>query len=356
MIKNLIIQNFKCFEEFSTGPLSRVTLVGGKNNVGKSALLEAFWVFMNRGDVDVFVRMLNWRGIDTITFKPESLWGPYFFDFDMGKAIEIKAEDTDGSSEVMKIAFSRDIDQMSTPLQGARGSIDTAKSLSNAGALAFSVSNSGYGGVQSYRYLVAGDGVIGMQGLYRRGKPLVYVPARGRGHPKDEAIVFGQIELAGRKAELIEVLAKIEPELEDMFVVVTTPGTPVLYCVLKNNRKMPIGYLGDGLSRACAIVGAILSTEDGIVLVDEVENGIHHSVLTMLWKSIFEATRRSNCQFIATTHSYECISSAVKGLSDGGGEGAFSYVRVEKTKKGIVAKNYELETLSAALESEWEIR
>ena len=47
MIKTLRIQNFRCFQDLSVKDLSPITLFGGRNNSGKSAILEA--VFLNFG-------------------------------------------------------------------------------------------------------------------------------------------------------------------------------------------------------------------------------------------------------------------------------------------------------------------
>ena len=40
-INKIKIENFKCFDKLEVNGLSRVNLIGGKNNVGKTALMEA---------------------------------------------------------------------------------------------------------------------------------------------------------------------------------------------------------------------------------------------------------------------------------------------------------------------------
>jgi AAA15 family ATPase/GTPase len=43
--------------------------------------------------------------------------------------------------------------------------------------------------------------------------------------------------------------------------------------------------------------------------VDEIENGLHHSIMTKVWAAIFEMARKLNVQVFATTHSWNCIES-----------------------------------------------
>jgi len=54
---------------------------------------------------------------------------------------------------------------------------------------------------------------------------------------------------------------------------------------------------------------AIYDVSDGVVLIDEVENGFHYSILEIVWQAIFESAKRFNVQVLATTHSYETIKA-----------------------------------------------
>jgi len=69
--------------------------------------------------------------------------------------------------------------------------------------------------------------------------------------------------------------------------------------------KMPLSTFGTGLQRVLFIVASIMNSKDGIVLVDEIENGIHYSIMPKLWEVIFKLTQQYNCQLFVTTHSEE---------------------------------------------------
>ncbi|MGB8344109.1 MAG: ATP-binding protein, partial [Ktedonobacteraceae bacterium] len=78
------------------------------------------------------------------------------------------------------------------------------------------------------------------------------------------------------------------------------------------DEPIPLRSLGDGMMRTLATVLALVNAKDGILLIDEFENGFHYSVLPELWQMIFQVARRLNVQVFATTHSWDCIESFQK--------------------------------------------
>ena len=56
MLKNIEIVKYKCFENFKLENLSRINIITGKNNVGKTALLEAF--FLENGTQNERLRII----------------------------------------------------------------------------------------------------------------------------------------------------------------------------------------------------------------------------------------------------------------------------------------------------------
>ncbi len=113
--------------------------------------------------------------------------------------------------------------------------------------------------------------------------------------------------------------------------------------------------MGDGISRLLSIILAIATTKDGVVLIDECENGLHHSVMPRIWKAIGQAAREYNCQVICTTHSYECLAAAQEGLSGDLAED-FSYIRIDRDDGNCTAKHFDHEMLTMAVKNNMEVR
>jgi AAA15 family ATPase/GTPase len=75
------------------------------------------------------------------------------------------------------------------------------------------------------------------------------------------------------------------------------------------DEPLPIRSLGDGMQRMLGISLALVNAKDGMLLIDEIENGLHYSVQLDLWRLIFQLARRLNVQVFATSHSWDCIES-----------------------------------------------
>ena len=104
MIRKLIIEGFKGFERVEIAALSRINLLGGRNNVGKTSILEALFMFLDRLNPQMILRQFALRGVPSIAFDPESMYAPIFFDYDLKKKISITAT-VDGNEERMTIKF-----------------------------------------------------------------------------------------------------------------------------------------------------------------------------------------------------------------------------------------------------------
>jgi len=100
--------------------------------------------------------------------------------------------------------------------------------------------------------------------------------------------------------------------------------------------------------------------KDGVVLIDEIENGLHYSGQEHFWKAIFEWSARLNVQVFATTHSYEsahefakCAISQADLFSEGDQAKLF---RIEREDDGFQAIEFDAEQIERFVERNWELR
>ena len=118
---------------------------------------------------------------------------------------------------------------------------------------------------------------------------------------------------------------------------------------------MPIEYMGDGINRVFYVAFVMLCKPDSLLLIDEIENGLHYSIQSKFWEMIMKLSDQNNVQVIATTHSYECIHSAADNV-DASNKNLFSYLRLSRMGSEIVPKIFAAENLKLALSSELEMR
>jgi AAA15 family ATPase/GTPase len=145
------------------------------------------------------------------------------------------------------------------------------------------------------------------------------------------------------------------PEIIDLDII-PTGNVSLIYVDIGKNEKIPINFLGDGFVRLFSILTLLATTENGIVLIDEIENGLHHSIITTIWEGIGKAVQEYNCQLIATTHSYECIKGAFLGLENLNYLQNFRFFRFDKEDDIIDAKVFNEKNLEVAFKYKMEIR
>jgi len=153
---------------------------------------------------------------------------------------------------------------------------------------------------------------------------------------------------------IINALKEIEPSLLD--IRMGTKG--MIYADIGLDKLIPINLMGDGIRRILGILATIYERRNGILLIDEIENGLHYSTLAVLWKAILKAVLDNNVQLFATTHSYECVQAMITAYQSSSADKNFiSLFRIEKDKNNKHhAFQYDLDTLIAGIEKGFEVR
>jgi hypothetical protein len=184
--------------------------------------------------------------------------------------------------------------------------------------------------------------------------PAFFQGARMRIPFREEAERFGKLQVRGEENVLLEVLKLIEPRIIRLAMVVVA-GEPILHGDVGIGRLIPLPVMGEGMVRLASLVLNIGNVPHGVVLIDEIENGLHHSILPKVWRAIGEVAREFNTQVFATTHSLECIVAAHRAFTESGIYD-FRLHRLDRVKEIIRVVTYKQETLEAAIETGLEVR
>ena len=140
----------------------------------------------------------------------------------------------------------------------------------------------------------------------------------------DLAKEFDDLVFTEDEALVVEALKIIEPNIEDLAFLNDdyqhrrfdsqrfrpSDEMRVPYVKILNVKgRIPIHSMGDGVIRLLQIIIRIFNARNGFLLIDEFENGLHYSVQSDVWRLIFDLAHRYNIQIFATTHSWDCIES-----------------------------------------------
>ena len=122
-----------------------------------------------------------------------------------------------------------------------------------------------------------------------------------------------------------------------------------------HDRPVPLKSLGDGALRLFGVALALANSRDGFLLMDEAENGIHHSVQRDFWRMVLRTAQENNVQVLATTHSGDCVRGfALAAAEIEDAEGVL--VRLDRDDYGMRAVEYSEEDLKIAAEQGIEVR
>ena len=122
-----------------------------------------------------------------------------------------------------------------------------------------------------------------------------------------------------------------------------------------HDRPVSLRSLGDGATRLFGLAIALANSRDGFLLIDEAENGIHHSVQADYWRMVLQAAQDNNVQVLATTHSWDCVKGFEQAARDNEDvEGIL--IRLQKYPAGLRAVELLEDDLNVAVEQGIETR
>jgi AAA15 family ATPase/GTPase len=162
--------------------------------------------------------------------------------------------------------------------------------------------------------------------------------------------------LLGRQENFLDALRVIDPRIRSVEVLVRDSQSGLHLDV--NGRLTPLSFFGEGMAAAAEIISLIYSKDVRVVLIDEIENGIHYSALQPLWQHIKLAAKASGTQVIATTHSRECLAAAQAAFAEDA-KGVLGLLRLSRApgdSDDVLVTPYNMEEIESALDLNLDIR
>lgn len=360
MYQSFEVGNFRCFRELEVTDLERVNLIAGINNVGKTALLEVLFLHCGAYNLQLTMKLNAFRGIESMKLEfgrmVETPWDSLFSEFDSTKEIKLTGDDKETGSRVLRLNIVRQPEELTEISQFIHDSSERIGEISSLLEFPQVLKLQNEENGKNAYYMILDH--RGVRSLPIPPPPPFQTIFIGSWHrvPMDEtARRFGKLEIKGQLDVLTNALKIIEPRLCKLSLIVVG-DTPIIHGTIDGlERPVPLPFMGEGMVRLTNILLAIGNSSNGVVLVDEIENGLHHSILHKVWQVIGEVARKFNTQVFATTHSMECIVAAHKAFVESGIYD-FRLHRLERMDETIHAVTYDQEVLEAAIEMGLEVR
>jgi AAA15 family ATPase/GTPase len=347
MYRSFVAQRFRGLKELRITGFQRINLITGRNNVGKTSLLEALFIHSGAVNISLPFTIEALRGVAQFQGGLEESLTGLFNEFDTRPPIRLEGEDQLGTQRTCELRLTP------APTTIPTGEAQTS-STDKASAIELIFSDSLRPEPISTR------GVIEKGQLRLDPAPIpplyqgYFVTPRSLDH-KAQAERFSElVKVVGEEDRLVAALQVLEPSIKAVRLL-NHGGVSMIHLDVGLKRFMPLAHTGEGMVRLADILIAIGNSKNGVVLIDEFENGVHYSVLGKLWKATAEFAERFNTQVFATTHSLECVRAAHETFAHR--EYAFRLFRLQREKDlSVSSKMFSKDALDAALKTDLELR
>jgi len=371
VFRKLSIRGFRRFEHFELDDLARVNLLVGKNGCGKTTILEAVDLLCGQPDDAPLSRMTIRRG-ETVPAK-----GQEAAEMPAGLHLDIRRlfhDDPFVSSGSFQVTGTRQRGNKGRTVVG-RIFKDPPQTANGEGAaprrrkLDLTWNENGAESTFLLHLSTRGSAAVAETSISSQsdlGTPLGWIPTRFvepmATMPRQVVSMYSNIALTPSEDTIIEALRIIEPAIERIAVVAPEDaglgpalrGGIMVRCRGREDR-IPIGSMGDGIWHILALSLALSAASGGVLLVDEIDTGLHYSVMADMWRVMCRAAARLNVQVLATTHSSDCWTALASIVRDGDGD--TPDVAVHRIEDGVDrAIRFSAEEMVAAAERGLEVR
>lgn len=320
--ESVTIENYRCLASLAIPSCARVNLITGRNNVGKTSVLEALY-FAGGG--------LNQYTIPKVLAARESpaILPDGRLDLNVLKreVRQFPSRQRIGAGEVL-VSWGR----------SGQARLDVESALQTITA------NHSISGVRESNLLVEDD----------PGATTRFLPSRGASRLQC-AMLWDQVQLTPREDDVRDALQIIEPRVRRIGMTGDGIYRETIVLLEDEIAPLPLTTLGEGMNRLVGIALGLVNSKEGVLLIDEFESGLHYTIQRDIWRMVFQVARRLQVQVFATTHSWDCIGAFTQAALESDGEDG-QLIRLARQGGQVVATCFAEEELDVVTRSQIEVR
>jgi energy-coupling factor transporter ATP-binding protein EcfA2 len=324
MISSVHLENYRGFKEYRLSGLGRINLLVGKNNSGKTAILEAVNLLASAGDPRVLSRIARQRG--EVHYDTEdrdtrrSLYtdvSHFFHGHQFGEESKfiIQSDGNLGKLEVYVVG----LEELSNDNQKLL--LDDTGTRAGFG-LAIKVGRGGEPGVRTGPALpVTEEGALSVDLPMRFYRLFRYRPDDGSVQfisqdsleRSSMSEMWDKVATEGKEQDVVGAMKILDKSLNSIVFLSGDRAYRfesrggILLGFEGMQGRLPLGSYGEGMRRLLALALSLAKTQNGILLVDEIDTGLHYSIMGDMWRLVAQTAKRYNIQVFATTHSSDCV-------------------------------------------------
>lgn len=372
-IDTLTIERFRAFRQLKIERLGRVNLITGRNNTGKSSVLEALRLLASDASTFVVRDILRFREEDAgeteesaRAFDTEGAFqlSSLFHGFpQFSEELEPIVIASNGASRPMRLSITAGWFSEKREPDGSRRLIRQQKMLFDEGeglpALEIEA-----GGMQRIvpldfmrRYAPTYRNRLMRMDTEEPRLPCESVSPYVGEETATLGPLWDKIALSDREKDVVDALRIIDPQIAAVSMVGGEGPRRTRTAIVRTTnlpRPVPLRSFGDGLNRLFGIILSLVNAKNGLLLIDEFENGMHHTVQTDAWRAVFRLARQLDIQVVATSHSWDSIEAFQRAASEDPGEGVL--IRLSRKGDDIIPTLFCEDELAVAARERIEVR
>jgi energy-coupling factor transporter ATP-binding protein EcfA2 len=339
VLRKLALNAYRGVSGLELDDLTPVSIVVGANNSGKSSILEAAGLFLRPPDPTQWINAVRHRDVDMSLV--DGLWsmfpGAEALHPDDGPStsgqIAIRGSTTNGDRFVEACCFASQ--SVGADVEAISARVEVLVDGLPAVTMKFPSSAAPTHQVPVYRVFTV-------------------TPAT---HYSTKALVehLSRVVDEGKKQFAVELLQVFDNDVEDLDVIASL-GRETVRVTHRTRGVVDLASFGDGMRRSTALALALTRASQGVLLIDEIEVGIHNSVLQPVLSKLLTAAAASQVQLLATTHSLEAVDALVAAVAERDSGDSLAAYWVQKKDGRHEARRYDFERLRRMREGGLDVR
>lgn len=341
MYKSVTIKHFRGIEELTLSNLSRVNLIVGRNNTGKTSVLEALLLLGGASSASPATRLGALRGQSDANAR--GIWVGLFGGQDASRPIEIAGRNDLRERRLRVTASTGTVSEDGVLRALEEEQIVGIEMTFEGGSAAYSLS-AGVGADGAVRYPAR---------RAAEGTPTTFLPAHDQPALASQAARLSRLVQAKREHEVTDAVRLVDPRITRL-VVGTEAGGATVFADVGLPSLLPLALAGQGTMRLFSWAVELPEVRGGALLIDEIDDGLHHAIMVDVLKALGAMAEAHDVQLFATTHNDELIRAALEAFSPTPEQ--LRIIRIGRRDGRSTAAVYDEQSLPAILDANLEVR
>ncbi|MBW5381946.1 AAA family ATPase [Brachyspira pilosicoli] len=341
MIRDLYIENFRGFDKLKIDNIKKINFLVGKNNCGKTSVLETIMIILSESRFKIIENMMNISRSKENYRENKIELKNIFHNLDYNNNINLIYNRYDN------INYNINISPISKYEKVDDDNIELNYSII--------ITNENTNSIKEEKIIIHNirNTTVHMSMKYVDNKTEVYIPSTIEYNRLTNYLI--EILKNKKEEQLLEMISFFNKNIKAINIL----KNDIYINIDGINELVSLNLMGDGLKKYLSIIIPIVANKYNTILVDEIENGLHHKTIKHLLRSILNLSKNNDIQMFFTTHSYEVLKFLSEIVND-----EFKYIKdtvsviniVNTENKGFQSYNYDIDSVKELLENDSDIR